>query len=145
MSNGKPARTMAPDLNDTVLTVPTSAESKSPLFRTRNLTKVYGTGTAEVRALGGVDLELFPGELICLLGPSGSGKTTLLNQLGGLDIPTSGELWYRDTDLTTADETQLTHFRREKVGFVFQFYNLITRLTARENVALVGEIATDPM
>ncbi len=136
---------MAPDLNENVSTIPTSAESKMPLFRTRNLTKVYGTGTAEVRALAGVDLELFPGELICLLGPSGSGKTTLLNQLGGLDLPTSGELWYRDVDLTAADETQLTQFRRDTVGFVFQFYNLIPSLTARENVALIAEIAADPM
>lgn len=115
------------------------------VFRARNLTKVYGMGTAEVRALAGVDLELFQGELVVLLGPSGSGKTTLLNQLGGLDVPTSGELWYRDAELTNADESQLTRFRRESVGFVFQFYNLIPSLTARENVALIGEIARDPM
>src|SRR3954447_24249239 len=136
---------MASDLNDTVLTAPATAESNNPLFRTRDLMKVYGTGTAEVRALAGVDLELFAGELICLLGPSGSGKTTLLNQLGGLDLPTSGELWYRDIDLTAANETQLTQFRRDTVGFVFQFYNLIPSLTARENVALIAEIANDPM
>src|SRR3954447_13544826 len=96
---------------------------RTPVFRARGLTKVYGSGTAEVRALAGVDLELFAGELIVLLGLSGSGKTTLLNQLGGLDLPTAGELWYRDLDLTSADEQGLTRFRRESVGFVFQFYN----------------------
>jgi putative ABC transport system ATP-binding protein len=118
---------------------------RTPMFRTRGLTKVYGSGTAEVRALAGVDLDLFEGELIVLLGPSGSGKTTLLNQLGGLDVPTSGELWYRDLDLTGADEQQLTRFRRDSVGFIFQFYNLIPSLTARENVALITEIAREPM
>jgi putative ABC transport system ATP-binding protein len=102
-------------------------------------------GLAEVRALAGVDLDLYEGELVVLLGPSGSGKTTLLNNLGGLDVPTSGELTYRDTDLTKANEDQLTRFRRERVGFVFQFYNLIPSLTARENVGLITEIAADPM
>ena len=117
----------------------------APVFRARGLTKIYGTGTAEVSALSGVDLDLYAGELIVLLGPSGSGKTTLLNQLGGLDVPTAGELWYHDLDLTEADETQLTRFRRDSVGFIFQFYNLIPSLTARENVALITEIARDPM
>ncbi|MEI8289271.1 MAG: ABC transporter ATP-binding protein [Verrucomicrobiota bacterium] len=117
----------------------------APVFRARSLTKTYGSGTAEVHALAGVDLELYAGELIVLLGPSGSGKTTLLNQLGGLDVPTSGELWYRDLDLTNAGEARLTQFRRDSVGFVFQFYNLIPSLTARENVALITEIARDPM
>src|SRR5262245_9405052 len=116
-----------------------------PIFRARALTKVYGTGTAEVRALAGVDLDLFAGELIVLLGPSGSGKTTLLNQLGGLDVPTAGELWYRELDLTGADEAHLTRYRRDSVGFIFQFYNLIPSLTARENVALITEIAHDPL
>ncbi len=115
------------------------------VFRARGLTKVYGSGEAEVRALAGVDLDLHAGELIVLLGPSGSGKTTLLNQLGGLDVPTAGELWYRDTDLTHADEAALTRYRRDSVGFIFQFYNLIPSLTARENVALITEIARDPM
>ena len=115
------------------------------LFRVRGLTKIYGMGATEVRALAGVDLDLNEGELIVLLGPSGSGKTTFLNQLGGLDLPTSGELWYRDMDLTAADEDQLTYYRRDAVGFVFQFYNLIPSLTARENVALITEIARDPM
>ena len=115
------------------------------LFRVRGLTKIYGMGATEVRALAGVDLDLNEGELIVLLGPSGSGKTTFLNQLGGLDLPTSGELWYREMDLTAADEDQLTYYRRDAVGFVFQFYNLIPSLTARENVALITEIARDPM
>jgi putative ABC transport system ATP-binding protein len=119
--------------------------SGATVFKVRNLTKVYGAGAAEVRALAGVDLDLEEGELVVLLGPSGSGKTTLLNNLGGLDVPTSGELWYRGLDLTVADEAQLTQYRRESVGFVFQFYNLIPSLTARENVALITEIARNPM
>ena len=119
--------------------------ARPQVFRARGLTKVYGSGEAEVHALAGVDLELHAGELIVLLGPSGSGKTTLLNQLGGLDGPTTGELWYRDIDLTHADEAALTHYRRDSVGFIFQFYNLIPSLTARENVALITEIARDPM
>ena len=122
-----------------------SASTRPQVFRVRGLTKIYGEGAAEVRALAGVDLDLYEGELIVLLGPSGSGKTTLLNQLGGLDIPTSGELWYRNLDLTDADEQDLTRYRRESVGFIFQFYNLIPSLTARENVALITEIATDPL
>ena len=122
-----------------------TAEAKEQVFRVRGLTKIYGMDTTEVHALAGVDLDLFAGELIVLLGQSGSGKTTLLNQLGGLDVPTAGELWYRDMDLTNADETQLTQFRRDSVGFIFQFYNLIPSLTARENVALITEIARDPM
>ena len=121
------------------------ATSREQVFRVRGLTKVYGTGTTEIHALDGVDLDLFAGELVVLLGPSGSGKTTLLNQIGGLDVPTSGELWYRDMELTHADETELTRYRRDSVGFVFQFYNLIPSLTARENVALITEIAQDPM
>jgi putative ABC transport system ATP-binding protein len=115
------------------------------VFKVRALTKVYGMGAAEVRALDGVDLDLYEGEMVVLLGPSGSGKTTLLNNLGGLDVPTSGELQYRELDLTAADENQLTIYRRERVGFVFQFYNLIPSLTARENVGLITEIARDHM
>ena len=118
---------------------------REQIFRVRGLTKVYGMGTTEVHALAGVDLDLYASELIVLLGPSGSGKTTLLNQIGGLDVPTSGELWYRDVELTHADETELTRYRRDSVGFIFQFYNLIPSLTARENVALITEIANDPM
>ncbi len=111
----------------------------------RALTKTYGSGTAAVHALAGVDLELYAGELVVLLGPSGSGKTTLLNNLGGLDVPTSGDLRYKDINLKTASEAQLTAYRRERVGFIFQFYNLIPSLTARENVALITEIASHPM
>jgi len=132
-----------------VTTAPATAAAPAspgePIFRVRNLTKTYGAGEAEVRALAGVDLDLFPGELVVLLGPSGSGKTTLLNNLGGLDVPTSGDLQYRDFDLTRADEARLTQYRRDRVGFIFQFYNLIPSLTARENVGLITEIARDPM
>jgi len=116
-----------------------------PVFVGRGLTKVYASGETEVRALDGVDIDLFPGEMVVLLGPSGSGKSTLLNNLGGLDVPTSGTLAYRGRDLTGSDEDELTAFRRDAVGFVFQFYNLIPSLTARENVSLITEIAQDPM
>jgi len=119
--------------------------AETPAYRVRQLTKVYGSGAAEVRALAGVDLNLYPGELVVLLGPSGSGKTTLLNNLGGLDNPTSGELFFKDMDLTSASETELTLFRRNTVGFIFQFYNLIPSLTARENVGLITEIALHPL
>ena len=120
-------------------------DAAEPIFRVRNLTKVYGSGPAAVRALNGVDLELYPGEFVVLLGPSGSGKTTLLNQLGGLDVPTAGELWFGPLNLATATEAQRTLYRRNAVGFVFQFYNLIPSLTAQENVALITEIAANPM
>jgi putative ABC transport system ATP-binding protein len=116
-----------------------------PVFRTRGVTKVYRMGDIEVRALESVDLDLFEGELVVLLGPSGSGKSTLLNILGGLDVPTTGEVVYRNHDLTVDDDRALTRYRREHVGFVFQFYNLIPSLTARENVSLVTEIAENPM
>ena len=123
-----------------------TAPSPSPLLSARDLTKVYRTGAAlEVRALGGVSLDLFPGELVVLLGASGSGKSTLLNILGGLDTPTSGTLSYSGQDMTNADEKTLTAYRRESVGFIFQFYNLIPSLTARENVALITDIADSPM
>jgi putative ABC transport system ATP-binding protein len=118
----------------------------APLLCARDLTKVYHTGAAvEVRALAGVSLDLFPGELVVLLGASGSGKSTLLNILGGLDSPTSGTLSYRGQELTHADEKTLTAYRRESVGFIFQFYNLIPSLTARENVELITDIADNPM
>ena len=119
--------------------------SREPVFVARGLTKVYHMGEVEVHALRGVDLELFLGEFVVLLGPSGSGKSTLLNILGGLDVPTSGTVHYRDKDLTAASDAALTRYRREHVGFVFQFYNLIPSLTAKENVELVTEIARDPM
>ncbi len=115
------------------------------MFRVRSLSRTYGEGEAAVAALAGVDFDLFAGELLVLLGPSGSGKSTLLNQLGGLDSPTGGSLFYRNWDLGRADEAGLTQFRRNAVGFVFQAYNLIPSLTARENVALIGEIARNPM
>jgi putative ABC transport system ATP-binding protein len=111
----------------------------------KDLAKVYGTGDVAVHALRGVTLEIPAGEFLVLLGPSGSGKSTLLNILGGLDRPTSGSAFYCDHDLTTDDEEALTRYRREHVGFVFQFYNLIPSLTARENVALVTDIADDPL
>lgn len=111
----------------------------------RGLTKVYQMGEVRVEALRGVDFELYPGEFLVLLGPSGSGKSTLLNILGGLDTPTTGVLSYRGEPLSQDDEAALTEFRRRHVGFVFQFYNLIASLTARENVALVAELADDPM
>ncbi len=114
-------------------------------LRAELLTKVYGTGDIAVHALRGVDIELFAGELVVLLGPSGSGKSTLLNILGGLDQATSGRVWFRDLELTTLEDRALTAYRRSHVGFVFQFYNLIPSLTARENVALVTEIAEAPM
>ncbi|MBL8629134.1 MAG: ABC transporter ATP-binding protein [Rhodospirillaceae bacterium] len=113
-------------------------------FRAEALTKVY-PGETPVHALRGVDLEMYEGELAVLLGPSGSGKSTLLNILGGLDQPTAGHFYFRGRDVTKFDQEELTQYRRDNVGFVFQFYNLIPSLTARENVALVTEIAQHPM
>ena len=117
----------------------------SPVFQARSLTKTYRMGDVDVPALRDVDLDLSEGELAVLLGPSGSGKSTLLNIRGGLDVATSGRVDYRGTNLTAADDAALTEYRRHHVGFVFQFYNLIPSLTARENVALVTEIADRPM
>jgi putative ABC transport system ATP-binding protein len=122
-----------------------NADGKRIVFSVKGLTKVYGMGPVEVHALRGVDLELYEGELVVLLGPSGSGKSTLLNILGGLDIATGGQVTYRDQDLTQATDKELTQYRRQSVGFVFQFYNLIPSLTALENVAVVTEIAKNPM
>ena len=121
------------------------AEVRTSVFLVRSLTKVYEMGEVKVEALRGVDFDLSSGELIVLLGPSGSGKSTLLNILGGLDIATAGTVFYCGRDLTRATEAELTEYRRYHVGFVFQFYNLIPSLTARENVAVVTEIAKDPM
>jgi putative ABC transport system ATP-binding protein len=115
------------------------------VFEARGVTKVYHLGEVDVHALRGVDVDLFAGEFLVLLGASGSGKSTLLNILGGLDVPTAGTVRYGDRDLTKFDDAELTRYRREHVGFVFQFYNLVPSLTARENVALVTEIAADPM
>jgi putative ABC transport system ATP-binding protein len=122
-----------------------SPHETTRVFRVRGLTKDYQMGDVTVRALRGIDLELHEGRFTVLLGPSGSGKSTLLNILGGLDVPTSGSVHYRDQDLTAASERELTWYRRRHVGFVFQFYNLIPSLTARENIALVTDIARDPM
>ncbi len=115
------------------------------VFHAEGPTKVYHMGEVDVHALRGVDLELYAGEFVVLLGPSGSGKSTLLNILGGLDSATSGTVYYRDHDLVNAGDRELTAYRRHHVGFVFQFYNLIPSLTARENVAAVTEISNDPM
>jgi putative ABC transport system ATP-binding protein len=118
---------------------------KENFFQVRDLTKIYKMGEVEVHALRGVNLELYAGELVVLLGPSGSGKSTLLNIMGGLDTATSGFISYRGKYLTKATEKELTEYRRFHVGFVFQFYNLISSLTAKENVAVVTEIASNPM
>jgi putative ABC transport system ATP-binding protein len=123
----------------------TVSEKLQPVFTARGLRKVYEMGEVTVEALRGVDFELYAGEFVVLLGPSGSGKSTLLNILGGLDVPTSGSVVYQDHNLTEAGEAALTEYRRTHVGFVFQFYNLIPSLTARENVALVTEIAPGSM
>jgi putative ABC transport system ATP-binding protein len=122
-----------------------SAAPAQAVLEARGLTKVYRMGEVEVQALRDVDLDIYAGELLVLLGASGSGKSTLLNILGGLDVPSGGTVRFFDHDLTAADERELTRFRREHVGFVFQFYNLIPSLTARENVALVTDIARAPM
>jgi putative ABC transport system ATP-binding protein len=115
------------------------------VFRVRGVTKIYPMGEVSVHALRGVDLDLYAGEFVVILGASGSGKSTLLNILGGLDVPTAGSVCFRDHDLTRADEDERTYYRRDHVGFVFQFYNLIAGLTAYENVALVADIAKAPL
>jgi len=121
------------------------AGRNAPVFRIKGVTKVYRMGEVRVDALRGIDLDLWSGELSALLGPSGSGKSTLLNILGGLDQPTAGSVFYGDRDLTVSADRELTEYRRRHVGFVFQFYNLIPSLTARENVAVVTEISERPM
>ena len=127
-------------VNEADATTPSAA-----IFEARGLTKIYQMGEVQVHALRGVDLDLYAGEFVVLLGPSGSGKSTLLNILGGLDTPTSGSVRYADHDLSVNDDAAMTHYRRSHVGFVFQFYNLIPSLTASENIALVTEIAENPM
>lgn len=126
-------------------TQPVRESTRTAVFEARDLRKTYRLGETEVHALNGINIEFYSGEFVVLLGPSGSGKSTLLNILGGLDTPTSGTVLYLGHDLTADDDAALTAFRRQHVGFVFQFYNLIPSLTARENVALVTEIASDPM
>ncbi|HEY9624441.1 MAG TPA: ABC transporter ATP-binding protein [Crinalium sp.] len=133
--NPKPLESLYPDV----------PSPPGVVFHIRGITKVYRMGEVEVHALRSLDLDLYERELVVLLGPSGSGKSTLLNILGGLDVPSSGQFCFRDRDLTHASDAELTRFRRDCVGFIFQFYNLIPSLTARENVALVTEIAHHPM
>jgi putative ABC transport system ATP-binding protein len=123
----------------------TAKTEREAVFQVHSVSKLYRMGEVEVHALRSVDLDLYSGEFVVLLGPSGSGKSTLLNILGGLDTPTSGEVRYLDHNLTAAGDKALTRFRREHVGFVFQFYNLIPSLTALENVALVTDIAEHPL
>ena len=125
--------------------VPAESSDRPLCFRIHGLTKTYGSGHSAVHALRGVDLELPEGELVVLLGASGSGKSTLLNIIGGLDRPTSGQFWFRGEELSGANHRELTEYRRKHVGFVFQFYNLMASLTAEENVALVTEIAENPL
>ncbi len=120
-------------------------KQQSSCFYVKGLTKVYGEGSAEVRALRGVDLEILDGEIVVLLGPSGSGKSTLLNILGGLDSATSGSVRFHGADLAAMTDRELTRYRRDNIGFVFQNYNLMPGLTAEENVELVTEIAPDPL
>ena len=124
--------------------LPGTAKSATS-FRGKGLRKIYEVGETQVHALRGVDLEIATGETLVLLGPSGSGKSTLLNIVGGLDRPTSGELWYGDTELTALNDRELTRFRRTNVGFIFQFYNLVPSLTAAENVRLVTDISENPL
>jgi putative ABC transport system ATP-binding protein len=119
--------------------------SPEPVFHTEGLTKVYDTGAEKIYALGGVDIDLYAGEFAVLLGPSGSGKSTLLNILGGLDRPTSGKVRFTDHILNEMSDAELTRYRRDHVGFVFQFYNLVASLSARENVQLVTDVANNPM
>src|SRR5215471_14758231 len=121
--------------------------SRNPesIFAARGVTKIYDMGQVQVHALRGVDLDLYSGELVVLLGPSGSGKSTLLNIMGGLDRATDGQLFFKKMELSALDDRAMTAYRRKSVGFVFQFYNLVPSLTAYENVALVTEIADDPM
>jgi putative ABC transport system ATP-binding protein len=133
------------DANWSGVVSPHAASDVAPVISATQLVKRYRMGEVDVVALRGVDLELHEGELVVLLGASGSGKSTLLNILGGLDVCTSGKVMYRGLDVTAADEDELTQYRRRHVGFVFQFYNLLPSLTARENVELVTEISDDPM
>jgi putative ABC transport system ATP-binding protein len=125
--------------------IPDNSPKVEGLLRTQALTKVYRMGDVEVRALDGVDFAANEGEFVVILGPSGSGKSTFLNLVGGLDSATSGEVWFREHQLTGANEGALTRYRREHVGFIFQFYNLVPSLTAKENVQLVTEISRKPM
>ncbi len=132
-------------MNNAVALKISENETREAVFHIKGVSKIYQMGEVEVHALRKVDLEIYRGELLVILGPSGGGKSTLLNILGGLDVPTSGEVFYLDHDLTVQDDAALTEFRRDHVGFVFQFYNLIPSLTAYENVELVTDISKNPM
>lgn len=148
ISNSRDDRRETPHTSGSTVelnSVAQNSRSGRAVFRIRGISKVYQMGDVEVHALRSVDLDLFEGELAVLLGASGSGKSTLLNIIGGLDVPTSGEVIYQDHDLTKATDCGLTEYRRDHVGFVFQFYNLIPSLTALENVQLITDIAKDPM
>src|SRR5579863_2530262 len=134
-----------PECPDPIAATAVAAAPRAAVYQARGITKTYHMGEVDVHALRGVDLDLYEGEFVVLLGPSGSGKSTLLNILGGLDVPTSGSVNYRGRNLMKDDDALLTSYRRDHVGFVFQFYNLIPSLTARENVALVTEIARNPI
>jgi putative ABC transport system ATP-binding protein len=142
---------MAPDapeanpVRDLVMPAHQTSPDAAPAFDIRSLAKVYATEAGEVHALRGIDLQIHAGETLVLLGPSGSGKSTLLNILGGLDRASSGSARFREFELTAASDADLTRYRRASVGFIFQFFNLVPSLTARENVALITEIARDPM
>jgi len=138
-----PSNTLGPTLSR--VSLPASNKAVGPVLDARGVTKIYRMGEVDVHALRGVDFALNSGELVVLLGASGSGKSTLLNILGGLDVPSGGSVRYEGGDLATANEAALTAYRRSHVGFVFQFYNLIPSLTARENVALVTDIVDQPM
>ena len=131
--------------SDAAAGLTTRREGPVAVFRARGLTKTYRMGEEDIVALRSVDLDLYEGEFVVILGPSGGGKSTLLNILGGLDVPTSGSVQFFDHDLTAADDRELTRFRREHVGFVFQFFNLIPSLTALENVVLVTDVAARPL
>lgn len=134
-----------PPIDEQPIELPVDQAGRPAIFTAQGLSKTYQMGEVKVHALQEVDLTIYRGEFIVLLGPSGSGKSTLLNILGGLDRPTSGIARFAEHDLTAATESQLTQYRREHVGFVFQFYNLIPSLTVRENVELVTDIADNPM
>lgn len=145
MKSREPAQNPTRDGIGNAVATLVQAPATIPVFRARGLSKVYHMGEVKVHALRDVSLDIVEREFVVLLGPSGSGKSTLLNVLGGLDSPTSGEAYWRDHDLVGADDAELTRYRREHVGFVFQFYNLIPSLTVLENVALVNEIAEKPL
>jgi len=119
--------------------------TRTTLLRLAGVSKTFTMGEVLVQAIKNTSLEIFTGELLVMVGPSGSGKTTLLNLIGGLDSPTAGQVWFRDQDITAASAKQLTRYRRERLGFIFQFYNLVPNLTARENVMVSTQIADDPL